>query len=468
MACAPPARGERIRSCRRAPESPATSYFAAQAALDEARQAGGGAAPALIDLGVAESFPALRPALSANGLLQAAAEAASRAAVEGTHAGYTSFEGDEACRAAVAAAMQRHVYRLRDGAGAGGHSNSQDSAPFPGRGVVTEDVVLACGATAAVEALLFALCDPGDCVVVPAPCYPAFFVDATRAEVQLAPTAPEASISREALEEAARGAEGRGLRVRGVLLTSPCNPTGRLHAREEVQAVCDWADARGAFVLWDAVYAGTAADESAAAQSVPRPSDPARLHTVWGISKDFGLSGWRVGAIHTRDEGVREALRVQARWMSASRLAQAAVAAMLEDGPRLEAALREGAALLAARAALGRRTLLECGVPAEALSTSAPGAGPLDFVDASLQGKVIVDEERMWRRALELGVSVVRGEGCLAAWPGGVRVCWGAAESDDVLREGARRLARAICEAIDEADQAPQRSPSAAQVARSE
>ena len=46
-----------------------------------------------------------------------------------------------------------------------------------GRRLDPEKVVLASGTTAILEALGFALCDPGDFVLIPSPCYPGFRYD---------------------------------------------------------------------------------------------------------------------------------------------------------------------------------------------------------------------------------------------------------------------------------------------------
>jgi aspartate/methionine/tyrosine aminotransferase len=89
-----------------------------------------------------------------------------------------------------------------------------------------------------------------------------------------------------ALDAAAARARAAGHRVRGIILTSPCNPRGSLHSRSEIEAVerfvlsSDGGEKDGAgerHLIWDAVYAGTAFDEAAAA-------------ALWGLAKDFGTS----------------------------------------------------------------------------------------------------------------------------------------------------------------------------------
>ena len=136
--------------------------------------------------------------------------------------------------------------------------------------------------------------------------------------------------------------------------------------------------------------------------------------------------------------------------------------------------MRRGAKALAARAAAGRGALLAAaGVPVEDSLRIGPGpdAGPLDLValEDTLQGLglgLLTEdlsgggggggeggarttrspaeyEGAVWETALELGVRVVRGEACGAAVPGSMRVCWGAASSDEEAREAGSRLGRA-------------------------
>ena len=195
--------------------------------------------------------------------------------------------------------------------------------------------------------------DDGDALIVPAPLYPAFCIDVgMRAGVTIVPTEP-GPISKGRLEAAAQRARDDGHRVGGVLLTSPCNPRGCLHSRAEAAAVEDFVVEHGLHLIHDAVYgkffpatlslclcymvcefttlhdpkltpssqaihddllllvvswsiltdrlivilAGTVFDERQAAEALPRLPAAHResLHTIWGLSKDFGLSGWRLG-----------------------------------------------------------------------------------------------------------------------------------------------------------------------------
>lgn len=134
-----------------------TLYYGTRGQVD-ARRAARAGRPDLIDLGVAESFPTLRAVLEAEGGVAAAAGAVHAATMDGSHAQYGEYSGSAPLRAAVARVMSDNVLRGREPATA-------------------DEVVVTAGATAALEALAFALCNEGDALLVPAPLYPAFHVD---------------------------------------------------------------------------------------------------------------------------------------------------------------------------------------------------------------------------------------------------------------------------------------------------
>lgn len=382
----------------------------------------------LIDLGIAESYPTLRTVLEAEALIPCAAQGSSNAITEGE---ICSYGESEALRAVVASVMAENILRAH---------------PRPAS---ADEVVITSGATAAIEALAFALCNHGDALIVPAPYYPAFYIDVgMRAGVKIviAPPSPQTGIiTRAGLEAAAKQAQAEGCRVAAVLFTSPCNPRGILHSREETAVVEQFVVEHDIDLIWDAVYAGTVYDEQLAIAAAPRlPAQHIkRLHTVWGLAKDCGLSGWRVGAIHSFLPELIGALQPQMRFSGASRLAQAATLALIGDVEKTRRCMRLGAGALSARANAGRTALREGGVPEQALGR-APQAGPLDLIDFSADGKS-VDEELLWEIALDIGVHTVRGEAC-GGQRGSLRVCWGAAASNDQAAEAASRIARAWIE----------------------
>lgn len=199
--------------------------------------------------------------------------------------------------------------------------------------------------------MLFALADAGEGVLVPRPYYAAFEFDLrARAALEVLPVAIrrggfEASgyyPTADALEAAYASALSRGIAPRVLLLSSPNNPLGFCYP-EEVLAECwDWAESKeNLHVISDEIYAGsvyrTPADGQPAWTSLAtvaarrgRQLGPS-AHLVWALSKDFALSGLRVGALYTENEAIRTPLQKLNDLCQVGSPTQAIVSRLLTD-----------------------------------------------------------------------------------------------------------------------------------------
>ena len=144
-------------------------------------------------------------------------------------------------------------------------------------------------------------------------------------------------------------------RVRAVLLTNPHNPLGLVYEREEVEAVMRWAASHRLHVVVDEVYCNSifaplpppqfgggvqaTADGTTSFVSALHamwgggepPIGRQWLHVVQGLSKDFGLSGYRVAWVVTGNAAVVEAWGNVGYFTSVSNDVQSAVAQVLSD-----------------------------------------------------------------------------------------------------------------------------------------
>ena len=153
-------------------------------------------------------------------------------------------------------------------------------------------------------------------------------------------------------------------RIRVVLLTNPHNPLGLIYEREEVEAVMAWAAERGLHVIVDEIYANSVYEPmplpqysstdatEAAADITPSPfysalhylSGPSsttatttttlpltHLHVLHGLSKDFGLSGYRLGWLVTGSDAVRRAWGNSGYFCGVSNDVQSLVESVLAD-----------------------------------------------------------------------------------------------------------------------------------------
>ncbi|RJQ74048.1 MAG: pyridoxal phosphate-dependent aminotransferase [Desulfobacteraceae bacterium] len=101
------------------------------------------------------------------------------------------------------------------------------------QGVAVEaaDIIMTCGAAGALNVILKALLDPGDEVVVPAPCFVEyrFYVDNHGGIVRMVPTRADFSLDVSAIEGAL------GPKTKAVLINSPNNPTGQIYSEKNLR-----------------------------------------------------------------------------------------------------------------------------------------------------------------------------------------------------------------------------------------
>ena len=167
----------------------------------------------------------------------------------------------------------RVLLAARDGAGAG-----------PDRVVVTH------GAKGGLLVLLAALVEPGDEVVHPVPCYPAYPAMVRRFGGE--PVAvPEGG---DGFEGWAAAVAGRiGSRTRAVVLSSPSNPTGTTLSSAALGELVDLCLERRVRLILDEAYVAFRGRTGAGVAA----ADP-ELETVVRVrsaSKTFALCGWRIG-----------------------------------------------------------------------------------------------------------------------------------------------------------------------------
>ncbi|MBV8618191.1 MAG: pyridoxal phosphate-dependent aminotransferase [Curvibacter sp.] len=195
------------------------------------------------------------------------------AAIRAGHTRYTQVAGLRALREAVAAKFQRE------------------------NGLPTrwQDTLVCSGGKQVIHNALAATLNPGDEVIVPAPCWVSYpeMVQLCGARPVLLPCA-EASgfkLTPQALADAITP------RTRWLLLNSPSNPTGAVYSADELRALAEVLLGHpGVLVLSDDIYEHLVFDGApfaTLAQVEPRLAP--RTLTMNGVSKAYAMTGWRIG-----------------------------------------------------------------------------------------------------------------------------------------------------------------------------
>ncbi len=202
------------------------------------------------------------------------------AALTNLRLGYTESQGDPGLRAVVA-----------------------DNYP----GLTPDNVVITNAPEEAIFLTMMTLLEPGDRVVVQAPCYQSLFELARYrgCEVEAWPlveTDQSWNISLDRLAELLT----RSTKL--LVINAPHNPTGYLPSPDEFELILDLAAERDVWLFCDEMYHGLEYDPNRRLPSASVRYDKAV--SLWGMSKTFGLPGLRIGWLTLRNEQlIRDLLR---------------------------------------------------------------------------------------------------------------------------------------------------------------
>lgn len=204
---------------------------------------------------------------------------------------------------------------------------------FHGLDCAPENVIVSNGAKHSLHTALAATVGAGDEVIIPTPYWVSYsdLVSMTGATPVLVNTTVESGfkMSPEQLRAAVSP------RTRMLMLNSPCNPTGTVYSRAELESLVDAMDGADAAILSDEIYEqlifGTAKPTCIATL---RPWLKDRTITISGASKSYAMTGWRMGWTVAPPAVVKAMDTIQSQETSCpSSVSQAALVAAL-TGPQ--------------------------------------------------------------------------------------------------------------------------------------
>jgi len=296
-------------------------------------------------------------------------------------------------------------------------------------------IVVSTGTKQALFNACFSIFGHGDEVLVPTPAWTSYYeilsLARANAVIVRGDAARSFKVTPKDLEAAATP------RTRGLLVNSPCNPTGAVYGRSELRALADCCASNGWWLISDEIYRAISYGAPAVSM-LEVASSLDRTVVVEGVAKAFAMPGWRIGWSISSPESARAIAALQSHTTSnAATISQhAALAALSDDAAEAEARAGMMAAFRRRRdAALSilRGAGLELIDPEGAFYffIKVGPASPADPAPGS----------RFAERLLESsGVAVVPGAAFHA--PEWIRVSFAAAD-EDVL-EGVRRIIAAL------------------------
>jgi aspartate aminotransferase len=300
-----------------------------------------------------------------------------------------------------------------------------------------EQVVVSTGAKHSIMNVVMALCGPGDEVVIPAPYWVSY-----SEQVRLCGATPvivHSSLEEDWKAPVDRIAAAITPRTRLLMFSSPCNPSGSVLSRAELEALAEVVRRHpDLYVIADEIYEHIVFEgEHLSFAALPGMAD--RTVTVNGLSKAFALTGWRIGYIGAPLWIAQACTKLQGQFTSgANAIAQRVTKACVEADPALLAPMRGDF--------LRRRDLVLhalAAVPGWRCNRPQGAFYLLPDVRASFNGTTIKGAVDLSLHLLDAaGVALV--EGASFGAEGTLRISY--ATSDDKLTEAMARVARAIAD----------------------
>jgi len=214
----------------------------------------------------------------------------------GFGAGEPDFDTPEHIKAAAVEALQAGFTKYTPSAGIPElrQAIADKLAADNGLTYRASQIVVSNGAKHSCYNAILATCQPGDEVVIPAPYWVSYpdMVRLVGAEPVIVPTMERNNwkMSAEDFENAMTP------RTKMLILNSPCNPTGSVYTREELEAIVEVASGEDIYILSDEIYEKLVYDD---AQHVSIASLSKLAYdltiTVNGFSKSYAMTGWRLG-----------------------------------------------------------------------------------------------------------------------------------------------------------------------------
>jgi len=248
---------------------------------------------------------------------------------------------------------------------------------------------------------------------------------------------------------------------KNLILCQPLNPTGAVYSHAAMERMITWALQNSTrhprmHVVSDEIYGNshfpgvhvTSAAQIMHERQQQQASDDNNfsylgdyVHVVAGLSKDFGMSGLRVGSLLTHNAALLEAMGTVGYYSSVSQYTQWALTALLQDTVWRDAYLAENRRRLRAVFRAAVEALGGIGVPV----FPATQGGMFAWADFSaLLQQPNQTETDLWRELFyEAKVLFTTGESCWGDKPGMFRVVYSWPDGGEAaMRELGRRLVR--------------------------
>jgi len=198
-----------------------------------------------------------------------------------------------------------------------------------GKSVSPANIIISSGAKHSLSTLMLTLLDPGDEIILIAPFWVSYPEMAKLAGAKAVVVYPNENFQPE-LKDIEHAVTKR---TKAILINSPNNPSGVIYKEKFIEEITDFCESKNIYLIMDDIYHKLIFDgvkHTSIYKFMSKDIDTSPIILVNGVSKTYGMTGFRVGWTIAAKEVISTMANIQGQTITCvSNLLQAAVEKVL-------------------------------------------------------------------------------------------------------------------------------------------
>ena len=169
------------------------------------------------------------------------------------------------------------------------------------------EILITVGASEGVDAVLRAILNPDDEIIIAQPCYVNYVPLAELCQVKAIPLDTSVNGYYPTAEQIEKACTPK---TKAVMICSPNNPTGTMIPRDELEKIAEVVKKHQIWVISDEIYCELAYDGSKHVSIGSFPGMKDYTIILNGFSKSFAMTGWRIGYIAAPSDLLKQVVKL--------------------------------------------------------------------------------------------------------------------------------------------------------------
>jgi len=297
-----------------------------------------------------------------------------------------------------------------------------------------EQVIVTHGGIEAMMATFIALLNPSDEIIVLSPDYASHITQTQIARHGGRPIyVPLTETENGWMLDPEKVASAVTQRTKAILMCNPCNPTGKVYTFDELKELAKIAKKFNLFIISDEIYEYFTYDKKKhiSIGSLPEASD--RVISIFGVSKSYAMTGWRIGYIVANKELIAHIMKIHDSLVTCPTAVSQYAALAAINGKK------DAIGIFQKAFAKRRKIVIDAVKDSKRLQLVAPEGSYYAFIKVAGN---IDDYDLAMRLLHEAKVAVVPGSAFGLGGESHIRISFGGEEEE--VREGMKRLVEYI------------------------